>query len=124
MTLKKLLMEMINYESIGGLNVLYGHRPKVGLRGRYYSDGAFVWIADSPEFLQKLGEDNLIARTIEQKSLQTILEKSIKKPVILFPGFASTQLISWKKKKCFGTSIQVNFSFFSITFNFGFILID
>ena len=94
-------------DGIGGLNVYYKLPFPKGIQATNHSEGTFVWFTDHPDFIKRIQENELLGQGIERKALKTLLQKSAKKPVIFIPGFASTQLIAWKEKNCFGTTIQV-----------------
>ena len=70
-------------------------------------EGVFVWKASSEQLRELLADNMILAAVMERKFLQTFIEKRDKKPLLLFPGFASTQLIAWKHKQCAGIGYAV-----------------
>jgi len=86
----------------GGLHILYNKTCEHSLRAG--PTGVFAWVADTERLLDVLNSNLLLMAALERKFVRSLVAKQSKRPLLFWPGFASTQLIAWKQKKCTGTT--------------------
>ena len=84
------------------MHILYGKPCEHGLVAG--ATGMFAWVAHTPRLLEVLNADLVVMAALERKFVRALVEKRSKRPILFFPGFASTQLIAWKAKRCVGTT--------------------
>lgn len=86
------------------MHLLYNKQSEHSVTAAADGHGVFAWVADTPRLLQVLTNDLLLMAALERKFVRALVQKRSKRPIFFFPGFASTQLIAWKAKKCVGTT--------------------
>jgi hypothetical protein len=86
------------------MHLLYDKHSEHSVMAAADGHGVFAWVADTPRLLQVLTNDLLLMAALERKFVRALVQKRSKRPILFFPGFASTQLIAWKAKKCVGTT--------------------
>jgi hypothetical protein len=90
---------------IGALEAFYG----VPMRSSVLAKSAgFAWEVDLAAARRWFGDARMNG-LVEKAILREAMKRDAKKPpVLFFPGFASTQLFSWKRKECPGMDIDIN----------------
>ena len=89
---------------IGVLSILYSHTPEIKV---FTLETSYFWRMRGEDLRTLTSGHARLREYFEKKSLVSFLRHVRKRPLILIPGFASTQLVAWKEKACLGIDIEI-----------------